>query len=106
MRLTTRQRIEVSETLPSHARENRLQIKDVNRITAMGDDSVDPSGNVAKMRLYDGKRNNLRSPPAQLCRARSCVKGSLRQALPALDAATGFRIGAPKSNPSDDCERP
>jgi hypothetical protein len=63
MRLAMRQRIEVGETIPSYARDNRLQIKDADRIAAMGDGGVNPTGYVVKMRLYGGERNNLRSPP-------------------------------------------
>jgi hypothetical protein len=44
------------------------------------------------MRLYGGERNNPRSHHKQLCRSWLRVKDPLRQALPALDAATRLRI--------------
>ncbi|MGF6641373.1 hypothetical protein OKW39_008590 [Paraburkholderia sp. MM6662-R1] len=71
-----RQRIEVGETLPSYARDNRLQIKNADWIAATGDGGVNPSGYVAKMRLYGGECNNPHSPPYASMSTLAAAQGS------------------------------
>ena len=93
MRLATRQRIEGGETLESHARDDRLQTRDVEWIAAIVDGGGTPPEHAGtKCACMAGERNNLRSPAyASILRLRS-VKGPLRQASPALDPRYGASL--------------